>query len=328
MGPDTGDPRGFRTFQELMDAWKAQTNFQIKQGIDYIGGGIADGTLEHSRHGRYCYNPLLSALTFDCIERGRDVTKCGARYTMWHVMGEGVANTINAMAALREMVFQDGSLTMGDLLSALAADWEGHENLRQRIISRAPKFANDDARADDIGREMMAHFVERARVHAERWYPTVIFPRSVGTFSWYVSIGREVGATPDGRRRGEAVAANFSPVPGTDASGPLAAISSYVGMHSGECAAGAPIDLRLSKSGLKGAAGTERLAGLIETFIHLGGNMLTLTVTDVQELKRAMEQPEEYRHLRVRMGGWSAYFTMLSREQQLLHIRRVEHGLV
>ncbi len=58
-----------------------------------------------------------------------------------------------------------------------------------------------------------------------------------------------------------------------------------------------------------------------------GGNMLTLTVTDVEELKRAMEEPEKYRHLRVRMGGWSAYFVMLSREQQLLHIRRVEHGL-
>ena len=85
--------------------------------------------------------------------------------------------------------------------------------------------------------------------------------------------------------------------------------------------------MRLSSSSLKGAAGTQRLAGLISTFILMGGNMLTFTVTDVEELKRAMADPEHYRHLRVRMGGWSAYFVMLGEQQQRLHIQRVEHGL-
>jgi formate C-acetyltransferase len=87
------------------------------------------------------------------------------------------------------------------------------------------------------------------------------------------------------------------------------------------------MDLRLAKSALHGEAGTQRLAGLIKGFIDQGGNMLVLTVTDVEELKRAMLAPDEYKGLRVRMGGWSAYFVMLSREMQLLHIRRVEHGL-
>jgi organic radical activating enzyme len=93
-------------------------------------------------------------------------------------------------------------------------------------------------------------------------------------------------------------------------------------------AAGAPLDLRLSASGLQGDAGTQRMVGLINAFVGMGGNMLTLTVTDVEELKRAMAEPEKYRHLRVRMGGWSAYFVMLGEEQQRLHISRVEHGLV
>jgi formate C-acetyltransferase len=99
-------------------------------------------------------------------------------------------------------------------------------------------------------------------------------------------------------------------------------------MRVEDLAAGAPIDLRISKRSLKGSEGLKRLTGLIQTFVDLGGNMLTLTVTDVDELKRAMEEPEKYRHLRVRMGGWTAYFVMLSREQQLVHIRRVEHGLI
>ena len=101
MGPDTGDPRHFATFEELMDAWKIQADYQLKAGIDYIGEGIAQGTLEHSSHGRYSFNPLLSALTLDSIENEQDIIHGGARYTIWHVMGEAVANAIDSMAAIK-----------------------------------------------------------------------------------------------------------------------------------------------------------------------------------------------------------------------------------
>ena len=93
-------------------------------------------------------------------------------------------------------------------------------------------------------------------------------------------------------------------------------------------AAGAPIDLRLSKSNFNHKPGTKRLAGLIKAFIDQGGNIITFTLTDVAELKKAMQEPEKYRHLRVRMGGWSAFFVMLSKEQQLTQIKRAEHGLI
>jgi len=326
LGRDTGDPRDFKTFPELMDAWKAQMDYQLQQAVDYIGEGVEKGTLEHSGHGKYCYNPFLSALTLDCMEKEKDVTRGGARYVIWHLMGEAVANTTDAMAAIKKMVYDDKTVTMDELLTSLEADWKGCENLRRRLVSRAPKFANDDDYADDIGREMMDYFVARSRFHAAR-HPLVIYPCSVGTFSWYMMIGNEVGATPDGRHYGEPVAANLSPVPGTDVSGPTAAIRSYLKMRVGDLAAGAPIDLRFSGSSLTDEAGTQRLAGFIKAFIDLGGNILTITVTDVEELRRAMKEPEKYRHLRVRMGGWSAYFVMLSEEQQRLHIQRVEHGL-
>ena len=250
----------------------------------------------------------------------------GARYTIWHVMGEAVSNAIDAMAAIKKTVYDEGSLSMDELLEALDSNWDGHENLRRRLMARAPKFANDDEYADEIGQEMMGFFIERSRHYADR-YPDVIFPCSVGTFSWYAMIGKEVAATPDGRFSGEAIAANFSPAPGADMSGPTAAINSYLKMNVDCMAAGAPLDLRLSAASLKGDSGSQRLAGLLQTFVDMGGNMLTFTVTDVEELKRAMADPENYRHLRVRMGGWSAYFVMLGEEQQRLHIQRVEHGL-
>ena len=326
LGPDTGDPREFSNFEQLLTAWKLQLDTQLAMGVDFIGCGLADGTLEQSSHGKYKFNPFLSALTLDCVTREKDVIRGGARYTIWHIIGEAVANAIDAMVAIKKMVFEDRTLTMDALLEALDANWKGHENLRQRILARCPKFANNDDYADDIGREMMTYFVERSRFHAAR-HPHIIFPVSVGTFSWYAKIGKEVGPTPDGRHEGEAIAANFSPAPGTDISGPTAAIGSYLKMQVADLAAGAPIDLRFSSNGLKGHGGTQRLAGLIEAFVTMGGNMLTVTVTDVEELKRAQVEPEKYRHLRVRMGGWSAYFVMLGEEQQRLHIQRVEHGI-
>jgi len=96
IGPDTGNPRGWRSFTEVMDAWKLQADTQLRRGIDHIGTGILDGTLEHSSHGRFRYNPLLSTLTLDCLAKGRDIIRGGARYRIWHVMGEAVANAIDA----------------------------------------------------------------------------------------------------------------------------------------------------------------------------------------------------------------------------------------
>ena len=329
LGVDTGDPQEFAGFSALLEAWKVQADHQIKHGIDYIGINVTNGTVEtsDSPHGKYCHNPLLSALTLDCIQNENEVTKRGARYTLWHVMAEGVANAIDSMAVIKKLVYEEKSITMKQLLDVLDNDWKGDETLRQQVVAQVQKFGNDNGYADDVGQRMMDWFVERVHCHSAQWYPTVLFPCSVGTFSWIISLGKEVAATPDGRHSGEPIAANLSPAPGMDVSGPTAAINSYVKMRVKDLAAGAPIDLRLSRSGMEGDEGTQRLSGLIKGFVDLGGNMMTLTVTDVEELQRAIEEPEKYRHLRVRMGGWSAYFVMLSKQQQLLHIRRVEHGL-
>ena len=195
IGPDTGDPRAWRGYGDLMEAWKVQADTHIGRGIEHIGSGIADGTLEHSSHGRFRYNPLLSTLTRDCLERERDIIRGGARYRIWHVMGEAVANAVDAVSAIRTLVYDERAVSMDELLRALEADWEGFENLRRRFASRAPRFANDSDYADDIGREMMRWYVERTRAHASR-FPNVIFPCSIGTFSWYAMIGKEARREP------------------------------------------------------------------------------------------------------------------------------------
>ena len=325
-GIDSGDPHVFSSFEEVTEAWKRQLDTYLGKSIEYIGSRYTTCDLQHSKHGRYAYNPMLSALTQDCIAKEQDIIRGGARYAIWHCMAEAVANCIDAMAAIKQMVFDEKIVTMDTLLDALANNWQGYENLRQQLIACSPKYANDQAYADEIGRELLGYFYERTRYHAQR-YPTIIFPCAVGTFSWYTSIGREVSASSDGRFAQDPITPNFSPSFGMDLAGPTAAIRSYCGMNGVDMAGGAPLDLRFAGSHLQGVTGTDRLAAFIQVFITLGGNMMTLTVTDVEELKRAMLEPLNYRGLRVRMGGWSAYFIALNPEQQRLHIAKVEHGV-
>ena len=158
---------------------------------------------------------------------------------------------------------------METLLDALAQNWQGYENLRQQIIARAPKYANDQADADEIGRELLGYFSDRTRFHAQR-YPTIIFPCAVGTFSWYTSIGREVSASSDGRFAQDPITPNFSPSFGMDLAGPTAAIRSYCRMNGADLAGGAPLDLRFAGSHLRGEAGTGPAGGVYPGFHRPG----------------------------------------------------------
>ena len=224
-------------------------------------------------------------------------------------------------------VFEEKVVTLPDLVEILKNNWEGCETLRLRFINEAAKFGNGCEQADKIAQEMVEYFVECVDSYNQK-YEDIIYSPCIGTFSWVVNIGKRIGASADGRKSHEPIAANMSPVPSRDISGPTAAINSYLKLNTSSMAAGAPIDLRVSINGLEGEEGTRRIAALVETFIEMGGNMMTLTITSVEELRRAMENPEKYRGLRVRMGGWSAYYTLLSKESQKIHLKRVEHGLV
>jgi formate C-acetyltransferase len=236
---------------------------------------------------------------------------------------ESAAHAIDSLTAIRTVIFEQQQATMGDLCKALDANFEGYAELRAKVLA-APKYGNDDERADEMGRRLVDGFTSAVARRAEQQRSRVKFPCGVGTFSWYIGIGEGLGASPDGRLSGEAVSSNFSPALGRDMEGIPGAILSYSKMHHCNLPAGGPLDLRLARRLVEGDEGTSRMAALIRGFVDTGGSMMTLTVADTEELREAQREPDNYRSLRVRMGGWCAYFTMLSREQQDHHIRRQE----
>jgi formate C-acetyltransferase len=315
-GLDTGDPRAFTSFEEVWAAFAAQVDRMIGRTVARVVEGI-------NERSTIAPVPLLSALIDGAIATRRDMTAGGARYRTFGMLAEGAAYAIDSLVAIKTVVFDEGRATLSELCDALDANYAGYDLLR-RLLLNAPKYGNDDERADSVGQRVIALFTDTVARHAEGHRSLIKFPCGVGTFSWYIGIGEGLGASADGRRAGEPVASNFSPGLGRDADGLPAAILSYARMQNGNLPAGGPLDLRLARRLVGGQEGTERMAGLIRGFVDSGGAMLTLTVVDTEELRAAQREPENYTSLRVRMGGWCAYFTMLSHEQQEHHIRRQE----
>jgi pyruvate-formate lyase len=315
-GLDTGDPREFSSYEEVWRAFLAQLDAMVGHLVSRVVETINDRST-------IAPVPLLSALIDGAISSRRDMTAGGARYRTFGMLAEGAAHAIDSLTAIRTVVFQDKRATMAELCDALQADFVGHEQLRT-WLQMAPKYGNDDERADSVGKELIEAFIETVARHAEEHRPLVRFPCGVGTFSWYIGIGEGLGASPDGRRSGEPVSSNFSPALGRDIEGIPGAILSYGKMQQCVLPAGGPLDLRLARHLVPGDEGTRRMAGLVRGFVDTGGAMMTLTVADTEELRAAQREPDKYKSLRVRMGGWCAYFTMLSSEQQEHHIRRQE----
>jgi len=316
QGLDTGDPRRFETWDDVWGAFLAQMDHMVGELVQRVVATLDD---------RYSIAPvpLLSALIDGAIASRRDMTAGGARFRTFGMLAESAAHAIDSLAAIKRVVFEDRAASMADLVDALDDDFRGHGALRARLLA-APKYGNDDAYADAMGRRVIDAFTDCVARHAEAQQQRLLFPCGVGTFSWYIGIGQGLGASPDGRLAGEPVSSNFSPALGRDRAGLPAAILSYASMHRGNLPAGGPLDVRLNRRLVQGDEGTGRMAALVRSFVETGGSMMTITVADTEELRAAQREPERYRSLRVRMGGWCAYFTMLSREQQDHHIRRQE----
>ena len=318
-GIDSGDPRTWTSFDQVWQAFLAQMDVMVGRTVQNVAESVNDRST-------IAPVPLLSALIDGAIESRRDMTAGGARYRTYGMLAESAAHAIDSLAAIKKVIFDNREATMAELCDALDANFEGYGPLRARLMA-APKYGNDDPYADAIGQAMIAAWTETVNRHAQKYLNIILFPPGVGTFSWYIGIGEGLGASPDGRLAGEPVSSNFSPALGRDKNGIPCAILSYASMHNCNLPAGGPLDLRLNRHLVTGDEGTQRMVGLVRSFVESGGNMMTLTVVDTQELRDAQIHPEQYKSLRVRMGGWCAYFTMLSREQQDHHIRRQEGRL-
>ena len=316
IGLATGDPRRFETFEDLFHAWQRQVRHFVD--IKIRGNQIIDRA--------YAANvpaPFLSILIDDCIANGRDYNDGGARYNTSYIQGVGIGSLTDAFAALKTHVYERQTLTMDELLAALAADFDGCEKLRQTLINKTPKYGNDDDAADDLMRACFDVFF-----NAVDGRPTAKGGRhhiDMLPTTCHVYFGAVTGATPDGRKATRPLSEGISPVQGADRHGPTAVLKS-AGKMDHVKTGGTLLNQKFSPRVLEGDDGLAKLASLIRTYFRMDGHHVQFNVIDAATLRKAQAHPEDHRNLIVRVAGYSDYFVDVSKPLQEEIISRTEHA--
>jgi pyruvate-formate lyase len=288
----------------------------------HIGQQVRERTAPYERL-VWAPAPWYSVLMTDALESGVDHGQ-GAKYRNLGIHGAAAASAADALAAVRRHVFEVGDVSATEVLVALDADFEGHEALRRRLAEDSPRVGLNEAAVDDLLRLLYDWLADACE--AERDIAGLTVRPGTGTAMYYLWLARGrgdgplpepvVGATADGRHRGDPFGANLAPTPGTPLRGPISVLQSYARIDYGRICNGGPITLELSDSVFRGADSIPKVAGLVRTFAQLGGQQLQLNALSAERLLAAKAHPEEHRDLIVRVWGWSGYFCELSSEYQ------------
>ncbi len=315
IGPVTGDPREFSSFEDLMAAFEKQLRY-------FIDIKIAGNHIIEELYASAMPAPFLSLIIDDCIKNGKDYHAGGARYNTNYLQGVGIGSITDSLSAIRYHVYDQKSISFAELLSALASDFAGSEAMRRLLVNKTPRYGNDDDYADSLMLSVFHLFLravdgrptKRGGVYRINMLPTTC----------HVYFGSVTGATPDGRRAGMPLSEGISPVQGADRKGPTAVIKSAAKMDHVQTG-GTLLNLKFTPKLLEGEKGLMSLVHLIRSYFRLDGHHVQFNVIDAATLKSAQLYPEQYRSLIVRVAGYSDYFNNLSEQLQNEIIARTEH---
>lgn len=306
------DPYNFSSFDELWASFKDQLDKYIKGTIETVDN-MLDGRLYD-----IAPLPLISACTEGPLESGTDITKNGIVYTIYTPFLGGLSHTADSLAAIKKLCFEEKLIDWKELLDAVGNNWEGKEALRQMVMTRAPSYGNDIDYVDDIARKIVEFYVDATKKYSANIKNKIKINPSVGTFEHYVAMGLVLPATPDGRLAQEPIGSNASPTNGRAKNGQTAALNSYLKLPLHDLPAGAPLDIAIN------TGADLHLVPFIKSFVEKRGNLISINVNDVEKLKEAMKEPEKYRDLKIRIGGWEAFFVDLPPHYQRWQIQKYE----
>jgi formate C-acetyltransferase len=313
-GVETGDPRQFKSFEEVKEAYHRQMAFLLKKSI--IASHTAERLLEPK-----AFN---SALVEDCIEKGISKEEGGARYNVSSVQTWGRIDAGNSLAAIRNLVFDEQKITIAQLCDALDHDFEGYEDIG-RMCLEAAKFGNDEDYVDEQV-AWVTHIVNEEAKRYKSTYGGCKLVAEVPSAS-YISAGKAVGALPSGRLAGEPLCEATTPTIGSDLNGPTAILKSLGRVNNAELNQGASLNIRIDTAVFERADGFKRLADLIRVFVDLQVDHVQFNVVSSDTLRDAQKVPENYKDLTVKVAGYNARFIELHKELQDSIIVRTEHGL-
>ena len=355
----TGDVTKMQSFEEFYDAYKAHMNYQIKLLVN------ADNAIDLA-HAERGVLPYLASMVDDCIKNGKTVQEGGAFYNFTGPQGFGVANMADALYAVKKLVFEEKKITMQELKNAIEANFgsksdksyeltcqivkeisnKGESVSEQDVadiynkvkaslgetdyskilnmIEELPRFGNDIDEVDDLARDVTYTYtkpLEQYKNPRGGMYQAGMYPVSAN-----VLLGGQTGATPDGRLAFTPIADGVSPAAGRDVLGPTAAANSVSKLDHGIASNGTLYNMKFHPSALAGIEGLSNFVSLIRGYFDRKGSHMQFNVVSRETLRDAQAHPENYKNLVVRVAGYSALFTTLSRALQDDIISRTEQA--
>jgi formate C-acetyltransferase len=321
IGLETGDPRKFETMEQVKDAYCRQ--------VFYWGEYMAKAEkIFKETQSEWYPAPFCSALTEGPLDRGRDITRGGAWYTVYGFLLASIADAADSLGVIDKLIYRDKKITWDQLIEAVNANWEGYENIRQLCVNGVPKYGNDDDYADGWAiwvADVWADLIDWLNTRKDlmpKWGGRYLAGGLVAIAS--TQFGESIGATPNGRKHPLPVADTCSPVQGVDRNGPSAVVKSFSKLPTHRWALSSLINLRLNPNLFTTDADLEKFAAFIRACEELGLYHVQFNIISAELLRNAMKEPEKHRDLLVRVASYVAYFVELSPNQQTDIINRTE----
>ena len=257
------------------------------------------------------------------VQTGRDALANGTRTgNRTGVCLSGFGTAVDALLAVKEIVYERKEMSLAELGALMAANWKGREELRLRMLRSKRKWGVNDPEANALGSEIAKRLssVINGRPNSRGGR----FGMSGHNARQFIVQGAKTGATPDGRRKGEEFSKNLSPTMGADTEGVTALIQTLAALDSKDFPGDFPLDVMLLPYTVSGDKGLEMMKALLSQYYANGGLMMQFNVFDAEELKDAQAHPEKYENLQVRVCGWNVRWNDLPKVEQDAYIRRAE----
>jgi len=253
-----------------------------------------------------------------------DVSK-GGKYNNLGIHGTGIATAADSLAAIKKYVFDEKSITPEEYIQAVDVDFDGYETFLAKLRYDTPKMGNDDDYVDTLAAHIMNSFANA--LEGKRSSRGGQVRAGTGSAMYYLWHPEEIGASPDGRRKGEGLGTNYSPSLFARCNGPFSIVKSFCKPDLKRIINGGPLTLEFLSNMFENEDGIEKLALLVQAYIKLGGHQIQLNTVNGETLRDAQKHPEKYPQLVVRIWGWSAYFVELDKKFQDHVIARAEYAL-
>jgi len=317
LGCRTGGLERFATFDDFYAAYLKQLSHIIETAIRVAN--------EFEQYLSFI-NPtsVYSATIENSLATARDAFHNGCIYNISSILTAGFGTAVDALMALKEQVYEKRTVTLAQMKEILAANWQGHEKLRLRMLYGKNKYGNG-IEAVDLYAEALGAFLGN-KINLRPNGRDGFYLASMHTPPrYYLTHGQKTGATPDGRLAGEEISKNCSPTMGMDVNGVTALIHSVTRIDSALHPADFPLDVMLHPATVQGDEGLAAMRTLLNAYMERHGIAIQFNIFDAETLRDAQAHPDKYQGLQVRVCGWNVHFTDLSRSEQDMFIRRAQN---